>query len=156
MPGRSRRDNHSKPKKRRRHAALLLAKSRKGHMQITENELSTSLDPVCPRDDHHMKYEAKGISWKAAPSDKTPQHLPSYHCNFVGCSVRYDLLNGYCTVVFTPDQPFFIEEPGVNILPCPRHGTWLYRTENRDGDTHFSWRCGVEGCDYVRADVARI
>lgn len=121
-----------------------------------ENQLSASLAPVCPRDDRRMRYEAKGISWKATPGDKSPRTLPSYHCNFQGCSVRYDQHNGYYTVVMVLDQPFFIEEPGVNILQCPRHGTWLCRTENRRGDSHFSWRCGVAGCDYEKSDVARL
>lgn len=123
--------------------------------QVTEYTLSRALAPRCPRDNHPMNYEAKGISWKARSDDQTPQTLASYHCNFEGCRVRYDLLNGYFTVVHTPDMPFFIEEPGVNLFQCPRHGTWLYRAERRRGDPHFAWRCGVDGCDFVRADLAR-
>ncbi len=98
-----------------------------------------------------MRYEAHGVTWKELPDDKHPQTLASYHCGFEGCSVRYDLLNGYFTVVFTPDMPYFVEEPGVNLLRCPRHGTWLYRYENEEADTgeRYEWRCGVEGCDYV-------
>lgn len=87
---------------------------------VTEYTLNRSLEPLCPRDDHPMSYEAKGISWKARPEDESPQTLPSYHCEFEGCSVRYDLMNGYFTVVNTPDMPFFIEEPGVNLFQCPR------------------------------------
>ena len=123
--------------------------------QVTEYMLSHSLEPLCPREDHRMTYEAKGISWKPRPDDEPPQTLPSYHCNFEGCSVRYDLLNGYFTVVNTPGMPFFVEEPGVNLFQCPRHGTWLHRTESRGGSAHFAWRCGVDGCDFVRADLAR-
>ena len=124
--------------------------------QTKEYVLSHSLEPVCPRDDRRMRYEPKGISWKATPADKELQTLPSYHCNFEGCSVRYDAGNGYYTVVNTPDQPYFIEEPGVNLLQCPRHGTWLYRAENRRGDSHIVWRCGIEECDFARADTLRI
>jgi hypothetical protein len=124
--------------------------------QITENTLSALLEPVCPRDDHRMHYEARGVSWKAAPDDKSLQTLPSYHCSFEGCSVRYDLFNGYFTVVHTPDQPYFIEEPGVNLLQCPRHKTWLYRAVNQEGGSHFNWRCGVDGCDHVQPDLARM
>ena len=102
-----------------------------------------------------MHYEAKGVTWKATAGAKHTETLPSYHCNFEGCSVRYDAVNGYYTVVMTPDQPFLIEEPGVNLLQCPRHDTWLYRTENQHGDSRFAWRCGVEGCDYSRSDVTR-
>ena len=122
--------------------------------QTSENLLSHSLEPLCPRDDHRMHYEAKGISWKATPEEKHKETLPSYHCNFEGCSVRYDTANGYYTVVLTPDQPFFVEEPGVNLLQCPRHGTWLYRAKSHHTDARFSWRCGVEGCDYSRADLS--
>jgi hypothetical protein len=118
--------------------------------QMVENTISHGLEPVCPRDEHRMHYEGKGISWKETPEDKEPQVLPSYHCNFEGCSVRYDLLNGYFTVVHTPDQPFFVEEPGVNLLRCPRHGTWLYRKETHQGNSRYEWHCGVDGCDYVR------
>jgi hypothetical protein len=102
-----------------------------------------------------MSFETKGISWKVLPNDKSLQTLPSYHCNFEGCSVRYDLMNGYFTVINTPYLPFFVDEPGINLFECPRHGSWLYRMENRGGDSHFAWRCGVEGCDFVRADLAR-
>jgi hypothetical protein len=119
--------------------------------EMVENALSHSMEPICPRDDHSMHYEEKGISWKETPEDTDHlQVLPSYHCNFEGCSVRYDLLNGYFTVVFTPEQPFFIEEPGVNLMRCPRHGTWLYRKEIHDANSRYEWRCGVDGCDYVR------
>jgi hypothetical protein len=117
----------------------------------SEKVLSHSLEPICPRDDHRMRYEAHGVTWKELPSDKHPQTLDSYHCGFEGCSVRYDLLNGYFTVVFTPDMPYFVEEPGVNLLRCPRHGTWLYRHEKKHDhtDEHYEWRCGVDACDYV-------
>lgn len=123
--------------------------------QITEYVSSRSLQPLCSRDDHRMIYEAKGVSWKPSPHDNSLQTLPSYHCNFEGCSVRYDLTNGYFTVVNTPDMPFFVEEPGVNHLQCPQHGTWLYHAISRKGDSRFVWRCGVDGCDFVRADRSR-
>ena len=123
--------------------------------QVSEYVLSRSLEPLCPRDDYRMTYEAKSISWKASSDDKMLQSLPAYHCNCEGCSVRYDPMNGYFTVVNTPDMPFFIEEPGVNLFQCPTHGTWLYRAGKGLGDSHFTWRCGVEGCDFIRADLAR-
>jgi len=106
------------------------------------------LHPLCPRDDRAMHFEAKGISWNDHGSKET---LPSYHCNSEGCSVRYDLLNGYFTVIHTPDQPFFIEEPGVNLLRCPAHATWLYRAASDRSDSRYMWRCGVDGCNYVHA-----
>jgi hypothetical protein len=46
-----------------------------------------------------MRFEAKEISWKKTSDDEESQRLPSYYCGFEGCSVRYDLLNGYFTVV---------------------------------------------------------
>jgi hypothetical protein len=117
-------------------------------VQTIETAMSHGLEPACPRDNHRMHFEEKGISWKATPNDRRLQTLPSYHCSFEGCSVRYDLLNGYFSVVRVPDQPYFIEEPGINVLRCPRHGTWLYRKTNRDDDA-YDWRCGVEGCSYI-------
>ena len=123
--------------------------------EVIEYKLSHDLEPICPRDDHLMKFEAKGIAWKALPSDKHREPLPSYHCNFEGCSVRYDPANGYFTVVLTPDQPYFIEEPGVNLLQCPTHGAWLYRTEARDANCHFLWRCPVEDCKHSQPDPSR-
>ena len=82
------------------------------------------------------------------PDDKTPQTMASYHCDFDGCSVRFDNLDGYFTVVLTPQQPYFIEEPGINLLQCPEHRTWLYRSENHDDNSRYSRRYGMEGCDY--------
>ena len=118
--------------------------------QTLEKSLSSKLSPLCPRDEHRMNYEAEGIHWRPVPDENREEALPSYHCGYAGCSVRYDLLNGYFSVVNTPDQPFFIEEPGVNILQCPRHGTWLYRSASNNGDSGTTWRCGVEDCGYVR------
>ena len=77
--------------------------------QTEELVLSEKLKPVCPRDNHRMKYEAKGIVWRTA-SDAQRHIEPSYHCDFVGCSVRYELQHGYFTVVETPDIPFHLEE----------------------------------------------
>jgi hypothetical protein len=74
-----------------------------------------------------MGYETKGIFWKAMPDDKTVQTMASYHCDHDGCSVRFDNLNGYLTVFLTPQQPYFIVEPGVNLLQCPEHHTSLQK-----------------------------
>jgi hypothetical protein len=119
--------------------------------QISEYKISHTLEPICSRDEHRMHFEARGIFWRALPHDKEVETLPSYHCNYEGCSVRYDPANGYFTVVLTPDQPYFIDEPGVNLLRCPRHGAWLYKTKTTSSgvDSHFEWCCGVESCDYV-------
>ena len=119
--------------------------------RAVENSLSHTLEPICPRDGRRMGYEARGISWKAMPDDKMPQTIASYHCDYDGCSVRFDNLNGYFTVVLTPQQPYFIEEPGVNLLQCPENRTWLYRSESRDSNSRYRWRCGVDGCDYVHS-----
>ncbi|HTP67450.1 MAG TPA: hypothetical protein VMJ35_00965 [Dongiaceae bacterium] len=118
--------------------------------QTAEPSLSAKLDPLCPRENHRMKYEAEGIRWRPVDNNDHYQSLPSYRCGYEGCSVRYDLLNGYFTVVHTPEQPFFIEEPGVNILQCPRHGTWLYRVQSNGSESGTTWRCGVADCGYVR------
>ena len=103
--------------------------------QVMEAALSHSLEPLCPRDDHRMHFETKGIAWKSALDERHREFLPSYPCNYDGCSVRYDLLNGYFTVVLTPVQPYFIEEPGINLLRCPQHGTWLYRKASHSPDS---------------------
>ena len=112
--------------------------------------LSKKLKPFCPRDNHVMHFEAKSIHW----SDGTDEHtVPSYHCDFEGCSVRYNHTDGYFTVVDTPDHPFFVEEPGTNVLQCPRHGAWLYRGKDPNTGDAWAWRCGIDGCDYVHARV---
>jgi hypothetical protein len=116
--------------------------------KLNQYKLSDALQPLCPRDDHPMRFESKGIAWKALPSDKELETLPSYHCNLEGCSVRYDSANGYYMVVLTPDQPFFVEEPGVNLRRCPHHGTWLYRAQGQEG---LVWRCGVAECHHEEA-----
>jgi hypothetical protein len=120
--------------------------------QTLEPVLSKTLKPICPRDNHLMNYEAKGIYWKATSKDHV-QTMVSYHCNFMGCSVRYDHMNGYFTVLNAPERPFLVEEPSASLLQCARHGTWLYRCEDEHSDSGFAWRCGVEGCHYVHADV---
>lgn len=121
--------------------------------QISSEQLSQKLEPLCPRDNHRMRYEGKGVHWKEE-ADGNVHTLASYHCDFEGCSVRYNHTDGYFTVVDTPDHPFFVEEPGANILQCPRHGAWLHRSGGEDSNDALAWRCGVEGCDYVRADGA--
>jgi len=117
-------------------------------IETADNALSHSLKPLCPRDDHRMHYERRGITWND-PGDHSTETLASYHCDFEGCSVRYSSNDGYFTVVNTPDQPFFIEEPGVNLHRCPRHGGWLYRAEADTPGARYEWRCGSEACDYV-------
>lgn len=113
--------------------------------------LSRSLKPVCPRENHELRYEEKGISWMEE-SDHV-RTVACYHCGYFGCSVRYTPGEGYFTVIDTPNLPNFVEEPGANILQCPRHGTWLYRFRKEGENSGFGWRCGVDGCDYVHADV---
>jgi hypothetical protein len=120
--------------------------------ETLEVVLSRSLRPICPRDNHRMKYEAKGIQWKTASDDQI-QTMASYHCNFEGCSVRYDHMNGYFTIVNAPERPFLVEEPGANPLQCAKHATWLYRCEDDKSGSGFAWQCGVEGCEYARTDV---
>ncbi len=73
--------------------------------------------------------KSREYSGKPHPDDHV-QTMASYHCNFMGCSVRYDHMNGYFTVVNAPERPFLVEEPGANPLQCARHGTWLYRCED--------------------------
>jgi len=123
--------------------------------EVTEYTLSRHLEPICPRDDHVMRFEARGIAWKALPTDRRRETMPSYHCNFGGCSVRYDPANGYFTVVLEPEQPYFVEEPGVNLFQCPTHGAWLYRTKDQHTNSHLLWRCPVESCTYTHADPTR-
>jgi hypothetical protein len=119
--------------------------------QTLSDVLSRALKPLCPRDDHCMHYDAKGIRWKDVSG--ATDSVPSYRCGYVGCSVRYTLQQGYFTVVKTPDQPCFVEEPATNLLQCPRHGTWLYHCQDEKED-RFLWRCGVEDCHYTHTDVS--
>jgi hypothetical protein len=102
-----------------------------------------------------MNYDEKGIGWKEGTAGGS-QSIPSYHCDYFGCSVRYTPAEGYFTVVETPDVPHFVEEPGTNIHRCPRHGAWLYRSKDDRAIPGFVWRCGAEGCDYFREDAATL
>lgn len=121
--------------------------------QTLSEVLSRKLKPTCPRDNRVMRLETRGIRWKDNPASDS-QIVASYHCDFEGCSVRYNNSYGYFTVIGTPDQPYFLEEPGVNILQCPRHGTWLYRCKGEPTDGGFHWRCGVDGCDYAHTGIS--
>jgi hypothetical protein len=113
--------------------------------QTVPYELSQKLEPLCPRDSHSMSYEKTSLQWKEPGTDAI-HTLSAYHCGLEGCSVRYSHTDGYFTVVETPDLPYFVEEPGANVLQCPRHGTWLYQAKEESGEP--TWRCGVQDCDY--------
>lgn len=115
--------------------------------------MSHHLKPRCPRDNHVMRYEPAGIRWK--DSSGKIETYASYHCPFMGCSVRYDPASGYFTVILEPDLPYFVEEPATNLAQCPRHGAWLHR-ETEDDTGRFVLRCGVERCNYVHSDVGGI
>jgi len=118
--------------------------------QQTEVEkMSQSLKPLCPRDSHLMHFAARGLSWQ---EQSKQQFTPCYSCECRGCSVRYTPLDGYFTAIMMPDLPQAVEEPGVNLFECPRHNAWLYRTVAQNSGDGLVWRCGVEGCDYTRAD----
>ena len=103
--------------------------------------LSRHLKPLCSRDNHVMKYESGGS--RSNTGDRA-----SYHCGFVGCSVRYNSTDGYYMLIGMPDHANAVDEPGVNTARCPIHGRWLYRREDIEAQAGVRWLCGVEGCDY--------
>jgi hypothetical protein len=103
--------------------------------------LSNHLQPLCPRDNHVMKYESRSY-WSNA------EDRASYHCGFEGCSVRYNTNDGYYTLIGMPDHANAVEEPGVNTRKCPRHNHWLYLREITHREVGARWSCGVEGCEY--------
>lgn len=121
----------------------------------TSLRLSTQLkNPLCSRHDHVMTYEKDGISWREQMDAET-QSLPSYHCGYQSCTVHYSPGEGYFTIIDAPDTPRFIEEPGVNLYRCPRHGTWLYQSRDDKGPGQLMWRCGVDHCEYSYANSTR-
>jgi hypothetical protein len=103
--------------------------------------LDAKLEPLCPRDNKIMRYEASGL-----PSGT--DNRPAYYCGHEGCNVRYDLVNGYFTLIGMPEQINPVPEPGVNTLTCERHGRWLYRRKDQAKGWGDEWCCGVEGCDF--------
>jgi hypothetical protein len=115
--------------------------------QVNSIVMSHHLRPRCPRDSHVMSYEPRGIRWKSGTGQT--ETLPSYHCDYLGCSVRYDPANGYYTVINEPDVPYFVDEPAANLVRCPLHGTWLYR-EVQDKTGRSLLKCGVDGCTHVQ------
>ena len=82
------------------------------------NVLSKRLKPLCPRDNHLMKYRARR-------SRANTEDQPSFHCGYQGCSVRYNANDGYYMLIGAPDRSYAVAEPGINTLKCPRHGEWL-------------------------------
>lgn len=118
--------------------------------KITSQKLSDSIEPLCPRDSHVMRYDRRGLGLPRGA--ETAAEVPSYVCGYEGCSVRYTHLDGYFTIIDAPDLPEAVEEPGVNLLQCPRHRAWLYRCVAGNSNENLAWRCGVEGCDYTRSD----
>jgi hypothetical protein len=111
-------------------------------MTASTNILSSHLRPFCSRDNRVMKYEPGGS--RANKGD-----LASYHCGYVGCSVRYNSTAGYYMLMGIPNHTYAVDEPGINTLKCARHDHWLYRREKIDAERGVSWGCGVEGCDYM-------
>jgi hypothetical protein len=103
--------------------------------------LDPMLRPLCPRDNKIMRYEASGL-----PSGT--DNRPSYHCGHKGCSVCYDLTNGYFTLVGMPEKINPVEEPGVNTFKCEKHGAWLYHRRDQAKEWRDEWCCGVERCDF--------
>jgi hypothetical protein len=102
--------------------------------------LSSHLKPLCPRENHAMKYES-------SHSRSNLGDEASYHCGFEGCSVRYNSTDGYYMLIGMPDHANPVDEPGANILKCPRHHQWMYRGVI-DAEPGVCWCCAVEGCDY--------
>ncbi len=119
--------------------------------ELASRAINHHLEPLCPRDDHKMKFDADGVRWEQA-ADNATFKVATYLCGYAGCTVRYAPEHGYFTIVKAPDLPVFIEEPAVNTLQCPAHNSWLYRRTSSNG-VGFEWCCGVEGCDYCHADV---
>jgi hypothetical protein len=103
--------------------------------------LSSRLQPLCSRDNHIMKYQARSPGSNA-------KNQASYHCGFEGCSVRYHSADGYYTLIGMPEHANSVDEPGINLLQCPNHHRWLYRRRSVDLQGSVRWCCGVEGCDY--------
>ena len=117
--------------------------------QMELQKLSEVIEPLCPRDSRVMHFDAKGLAWE---EDGKQRVTPSYGCEYEACSVRYTPLEGYFSAIMMPDVPQAVEEPGVNLLQCPLHNTWLYRAVAENSGDRLVWRCGVEGCDYTHAD----
>ena len=103
--------------------------------------LSSHLKPLCSRDNHVMKYQAR-------PSRSNAKNTSSYYCGYVGCSVRYHSSDGYYMLIGMPEHANSVDEPGVNTLKCPKHDRWLYRFQGVDAQGSVRWCCGVNGCDY--------
>jgi hypothetical protein len=111
-------------------------------MAVTSSPvLNRHLKALCSRDDHVMKYELRGSRMNTGNSD-------SYHCASGTCSVRYNSIDGYFTLMGIPGQTYTIMEPGVNTHECPAHGGWLYRRENLRGEKGMQWSCGIQGCNF--------
>src|SRR5260370_14904286 len=74
--------------------------------------LSGHLKPLCPRDNHVMKYESRGSR------ANTGDHA-SYHCVCSGCSVRFNSTDGYYILMGILRHSCFV--PRCNIKPSPQN-----------------------------------
>lgn len=119
--------------------------------ELASHTISHHLEPLCPRDNHKMKFDPDGVRWQQGVDSATFK-VATYHSGFGGCTVRYASEHGYCTIVRAPDLPVFVGEPVVNTLRCPIHNTWVYRRAKSDG-RGFEWCCGCEDCDYCHMNV---
>jgi hypothetical protein len=78
--------------------------------ELASHGISHHLEPVCPRDDHKMKFDSDEVRWEQTADNATIK-VAMYHCGYNGRSVRYVPEHGYFTVVKAPDLPVFVEEP---------------------------------------------
>ena len=62
--------------------------------ESASHAISHHLEPVCPRDDHHMKFHSDGVRWEQA-ADNAIFKVATYHYGYNGCSVRYAPEHGY-------------------------------------------------------------
>ena len=116
-------------------------------------KLSDAIHPLCPRDSRLMRYDKKGFESHVEDELLT---LPCYRCDHQDCSLRYTPLDGYFTVIMMPDLGQPVEEPGINLLQCPRHEAWLYRCSAENSGEGLVWKCGVADCDYAHADCGPV
>ena len=74
--------------------------------ELASHAINHHLEPVCPRDDHQMKFDSDGVRWEQTAENATFR-VATYHCGYNGCSVRYAPEHGYFTVVKAPDLAGF-------------------------------------------------
>jgi hypothetical protein len=116
-----------------------------------EDDLRSDIQPVCPRDNSVMVYQATYLAKTDLFHPGVIEgFLPSYGCAEPGCDARFRHTQGYFTLQGAPESPTMVPIAEVNIAKCPEHCYRLYMRARSGSEKDIAWCCAVRGCEHVQ------